>query len=148
MDCVIGLPRTGRQNDAISVPVDRLTKYVHLVPTTPTVSTEGAACLCIDHVFCHHGLSKTIVSDWDPRSTAAFWELFTLLTTKMQMSSANHSETDGQTKGMNRVVEETLRAFVNHQQTNWDELLPVCQFAINNSRQASTGESPFPQRWI
>ena len=44
---------------------------------------------------------------------------------------------------MNRVVEDTLRAFVNHRQTNWDELLPLCQFAINNSFQTSTGESPF-----
>ena len=103
-----------------------------------------ALLVYIDHVFCYHGLSKTIVSDRDPRFTAAFFrELFALLGTKLQMSSANHPQTDGQTERMNRVVEETLRAFVNHQQTNWDELLPVCQFAINNSCLASTGESPF-----
>ena len=63
MDFVMGLSRTGRHNDAVFVLVDRLTKYVHLVPTTSTVSAEGAARLYIDHVFCHHGLSKTIVSD-------------------------------------------------------------------------------------
>ena len=151
MDFVMGLPRTGRHNDAIFVLVDRLSKYVHLVPTTSTVSAEGAACLYIDDVFCHHGLSRTNVSDRDPRFTAAFFkELFALLGTKLQMRSANHPQTYGQTERMNRVVEETLRAFVNHQQTNWDEVLPVCHFAINNSCQASTGVSPssFPQRWI
>ena len=35
---------------------------------------------------------------------------------------------------MSRLVEENIRAFVNHQQTNWDELLPVWQLARNISR--------------
>ena len=47
------------------------------------------------------------------------------------------------TERINRVVEDCLRTFVNHKQSNWDELLPLCQFAINNSDQTSTGESPF-----
>ena len=59
------------------------------------------------------------------------------------MSTANHPQTDGQTERMNRVVEDTLRAFVNHKQTDWDELLPLCQYAINTSYQASTGETAF-----
>ena len=54
MDLVMGLPCTGRHNDAVFVLVDRLTKYVHLVPTTSTISAKGAARLYIDHVFCHH----------------------------------------------------------------------------------------------
>ena len=32
---------------------------------------------------------------------------------------------------------------VNHRQSNWDEVLSLCQFAINNSYQSSTSESPF-----
>ena len=47
------------------------------------------------------------------------------------------------TERINRVVEDCLRTFVNHKQSNWDEILPLCQFAINNSDQTSTGESPF-----
>ena len=64
-----------------------------------TVSAEGAARLYIDHVFCHYGLSKTIVSGRDPRFTAAFFKkLFALLGTKLQMSSASHPQTDGHTE--------------------------------------------------
>ena len=59
------------------------------------------------------------------------------------MSTSNHPQTDGQTERVNRVVEDCLRSFVNHRQSNWDELLPLCQFAINNSYQSSTCESPF-----
>ena len=111
MDFIMGLPQTDRHHDAnIIVFVDRLTKYVHLIPTTSTICAEGAARLYIDHVFSQHGLSKTIVSDRDPHFTATFFkELFSILgTNKLQMSSANHPQTDGQTERMNRVIEETF----------------------------------------
>ena len=121
-----------------------MTKYVHVIPTTSTIDAEGAARLYVNNVFTLHGLSKSIVSDRDPRFSSAFFkEAFATLGVKLRMSTANHPQTDGQTECMNRVVEDTLRAFVNHRQTNWDELLPLCQFAINNSFQTSTGESPF-----
>ena len=144
MDFIMGLPRTARHHDAVFTFVDKMTKYVHVIPTTSTIDAEGAARLYVNNVFTLHGLSKSIVSDRDPRFTSAFFkEVFATLGVKLRMSTANHPQTDGQTERMNRVVEDTLRAFVNHRQTNWDELLPLCQFAINNSFQTSTGESPF-----
>ena len=140
----MGLPQTPDKNDAVLTFVDRLTKYVHLVPTKSTIDAEGTAQLYVKHVFAAHGLSKTIVSDRDPRFTATFFkELFSHLGIRLQMSTSNHPQTDGQTERVNRVVEDCLRSFVNHWQSNWDELLPLCQFAINNSYQSSTCESPF-----
>ena len=44
---------------------------------------------------------------------------------------------------MNRVVEEVLRHFIDYEQTNWEELLPLVTFAINNSVSESTGHTPF-----
>ena len=121
MDFIMGLQQTDCRHDAIVAFVDSLTKYMHLIPTTSTIGAEGAACHHIDHIFSQHGLSKTIISDRDPPFTAAFFkELFLKIGTKLQMSSANHPQTDGQTERMNRVIEETLRAFVNHRQNNWD----------------------------
>ena len=144
MDFVMGLPRTERQNDAILTFVDRLTKYVIIIPTKSTIEAEGTARLYLDHVFALHGLSKSVVSDRDPRFTSLFLqEVFSLLDIKFKMSTANHPQTDGLTERVNRIVEDTLRSFVNHRQSNWDLLLPLCQFSVNNSFQASTGESPF-----
>ena len=121
-----------------------LTKYVHLIPTVSTVTAEGVAKLYINHVFSMHGLSQSIFSDRDPRFNAAFFrELVSLLGSHLKMSTANHPETDGQTERMNRIVEDTLHTFVNLRQDNWDQLLPLCLFAINNAVQSSTGESPF-----
>ena len=59
------------------------------------------------------------------------------------MSTAFHPQTDGQTERANRTLEEMLRAFVNRRRTNWDKLLPLMEFAYNNSEQASTKQTPF-----
>ena len=67
-----------------------------------------------------------IVSDRDPRFTAAFFkELFSILGSQLKMSTANHPQTDGMTERMNRVVEDTLRSYVNNKQTHWDTLIPL-----------------------
>ena len=72
LDFIMGLPVTSMKNDAVFTSVDRLTKYVHLIPTTSTIDAEGAAPLYIKHMFSAHGLSKSIVSDRNIRFTASF----------------------------------------------------------------------------
>ena len=144
MDFIMGLPRTDTGHDAIYVFVDRLTKCVHLAPTSSTIDAKGSADLYIQHVFRLHGLSSSIVCDRDPRFTAAFFqELFDRLGTKLAFSTANHPQTDGLTERVNRIVEDVLRAFVNHKQDNWDMFLPLCEFSINSATQSSTGNTPF-----
>ena len=36
-----------------------------------------------------------------------------------------------------------LWAFVNFEQNNWTQLLPMAEFAYNNAKNASTGFTPF-----
>jgi len=59
------------------------------------------------------------------------------------MSTAFHPQTDGQTERLNQTIEAYLRSFFNHEQNNWVSLLPVAEFAYNNSVTADTGLSPF-----
>jgi hypothetical protein len=44
---------------------------------------------------------------------------------------------------MNRLVEETLRHYVNARQTNWPALLPMAEFAINNAYSSAIQSTPF-----
>ena len=53
------------------------------------------------------------------------------------MRTAFHPQTDGETKRVNRVLEDMLRMYVNEKQTNWVDYLPFVQFAYNNSWHAS-----------
>ena len=59
------------------------------------------------------------------------------------MSSANHAQTDGQTERTNKTLEQILRSFVNQTHTNWDYLLPLAEFAYNDSISSSTKLTPF-----
>lgn len=144
MDLITALPTTPRGYDAILVVVDRLSKMLCLVPTKKTVSADQLATLFINNVFRHHGIPRAIISDRDPRFTSQFWTaLFQTLGTTLKMSTAFHPQTDGQTERANRTIEELLRAYVNDRADNWDLHLPLVEFAYNNSRQASTHQSPF-----
>ncbi|KAG2872181.1 hypothetical protein PC119_g28012 [Phytophthora cactorum] len=90
-------------------------------------------------VFKYHGMPLDIVSDRDPRFTARFWqEVFTLLGTQLSMSTADHPQTDGQTKRENRVLGDLLTSYA-HSFQQWSDSLPMAEFAINNSAHTSTG---------
>ena len=66
-----------------------------------------------------------------------------MLGVKPRMSTAFHPQTDGQTERMNQTIEAYLRSFVNYEQNDWVELLPMAEFAYNNSVTTATGLSPF-----
>ncbi|KAJ9531193.1 hypothetical protein QJQ45_006631 [Haematococcus lacustris] len=113
LDLITQLPVTTSGHDAIVVFVDKLTKMIHAIPTTTSVTASTLARIFFDHVFRLHGLPKVIVSDRDPRFTSAFWqELFKLTGTHLNMSTANHPQTDGQTERANRTLEDMLRNYV------------------------------------
>jgi len=59
------------------------------------------------------------------------------------MSTAFHPQTDGQTERLNQTIEAYLRAFVGNEQDNWVGLLPMVEFAYNNSVTTGNGMSPF-----
>ena len=144
LDLVTDLPKTKSGLDSIVTFTDRLSKRVHLAAIRKAISASQLARVFVDKVFVLHGMPRSLVSDRDPRFTSEFWnELFRLLGTKLQMSTANHPQTDGQSEATNKTVEQTLRAFVNYRMDNWDELLPLVEFAINDSVQTSSGMSPF-----
>ncbi|KAG2836446.1 hypothetical protein PC129_g13219 [Phytophthora cactorum] len=111
MDFVFGLPKDKAGNTGIVIFVDRLSKMAHLAAVPDTIDGEGTASLFLDRVFRQHGLPEAIVSDRDPRFTAKLWKsLFQVLGTRLDMSTADHSETDSQTEHVNLVAEDILRS--------------------------------------
>ena len=82
-----------------------------------------------------------VIVTLDSRLLSLRW-CWTALEWSCRWASPTTPQTDGLTERVNHVVEDCLRCFVNHGQSNWDEVLPLCQFAINNFCQSSTFESP------
>ena len=60
-----------------------------------------------------------------------------------KMSTTFQPQTDGQTERVNSSVEHYLHCFSNFEQDNWSELLPLAEYAYNNSVTSATGYSPF-----
>jgi phosphatidylinositol kinase/protein kinase (PI-3 family) len=52
---------------------------------------------------------------------------------KLNMSSAYHPQTDGQTERTHRTIEQILRGFVHAQHHDWLHALPLAEFCYNNS---------------
>ncbi|KAH8144651.1 uncharacterized protein LAJ45_11360 [Morchella importuna] len=143
MDHVTGLPESQGSN-AILVVVDRLTKMAHYIPTRDTADAAELARLFLQHVWTSHGLPKDIVSDRGTTFTSQFWRtLCNQLDIKPRFSTAFHPQTDGQTERVNAIMEQYLRGYVNYQQDNWSEFLPLAEFAHNNATTEPLGVSPF-----
>jgi len=59
------------------------------------------------------------------------------------MSTVYHPLTDGQTERTNPVLEGYLRTFVNYDQNDWYQLLPLAEHAYNNSATNAHKMTPF-----
>ncbi|WVZ88076.1 hypothetical protein U9M48_034629 [Paspalum notatum var. saurae] len=122
MDFIVGLPRTSKGYDSIWVIIDRFTKSAHFVPVKTIYHAKTYAEIYIARVVSLHGVPRTITSDRDSLFVSRFWEqLQTALGTNLIHSSAYHPQTSGQ----------------------WDECLPLAEFAYNNSYQKSFEMAPF-----
>ncbi|KAJ0557459.1 putative nucleotidyltransferase, Ribonuclease H [Helianthus annuus] len=144
MDFVTKLPRTRKGNDAIWVIVDRLTKSAHFLPIKETFSMERLAKLYVDEIVSLHGVPLSIVSDRDSRFTSRFWTSFQeSMGTRLNLSTAYHPQTDGQSERTIQTLEDMLRACVIDFGGNWDNHLPLIEFSYNNSYHSSIEAAPF-----
>jgi transposase InsO family protein len=144
MDFIVGLPRTQSGYDSIWVIVDRLTKVAHFIPVNTTYSGSQLAELYTSRIVCLHGVLKKIMSDRGTQFTSRFRErLHETLDTQLRFSSIYHPQTNGQTKRVNQIMEDMLRACALQYGRNWDKSLPYAEFSYNNSYQESLKMAPF-----
>ena len=149
MDFVIKLPKsrdpvTEITYDAIMVIVDQFTKYLITVPFKENHTAEQLGHLLLDRLVRDHGVSIMIITDRDKLFMSNYWKTISAaMGTKPKMSTAYHPQMDGQTERANQVLKTYLQHYVNHTQSNWVQLLPVAQLAINQHCSDSTKESPF-----
>ncbi|GGV51932.1 hypothetical protein GCM10010495_81700 [Kitasatospora herbaricolor] len=61
----------------------------------------------------------------------------------IKLSSAFHPQTDEQTERVNQILKQYLRCTINYQQDDWTTLLPLAEFAYNNTVHSSTQQTPF-----
>ena len=115
------------------VVVYRFTKMAHFIGLEQNATAKDMANVFLREVWRLHGLPTEIISDMDAKFSGEFWEsLCKSLNIKRRMSTAYHPQTDGQTERTNQVLEGYLRNFVNYDQNDWYQLLPLADHAYNN----------------
>ncbi|GJU14541.1 putative reverse transcriptase domain-containing protein [Tanacetum coccineum] len=126
------------RHDAIWVIVDRLTKSAYFLAIHEDYSTEKLARLYTDEIVTRHGVPVSIISDRDARFTSRLWQTFQkALGTRLDMSTAYHPQTDGQSERTIQTLEDMLRACVIDFGGSWDVHLPLAEFSYNNSYHTS-----------
>ncbi|GJV86440.1 putative reverse transcriptase domain-containing protein [Tanacetum coccineum] len=109
--------------------------FITKLPRTPSgyYKMEKLTRLYLKEIVCRHGVPVSIISDRDPRFASRFWRsLQKSLGTNLDMSTAYHPETDGQSERTIQTLEDMLRACVIDFGSGWDKHLPLAEFSYNN----------------
>ena len=138
------MQETSRGFNAIAVIVDRLSKMGHFIRTTKDVNARKFVQQFINEVVRLHGLPQKIISDRDPRFTSEFWQqVFKEMKVQLATTTANHPEADGQSENRVKGVRSMLRSFAAEYHEEWDLHLPILEMQYNNTKNATTGLTPF-----
>ena len=144
MDFITGLPKTPTGCDTIWVVVDRLTKSAHILAIKESDKMERLMRIYMKEVVSRHRVPVSIISDRDSRFTSHFWKsLQSAPGTRLDMSTAYHPQTDGQSERTIQTLEDMLRACVLDFGKSWEPHLPLVEFSYNNSYHASIKAAPF-----
>ncbi|GKG36054.1 reverse transcriptase domain-containing protein, partial [Tanacetum coccineum] len=95
-------------------------------------------------VVSRHGVPVSIISDQDSKFMSHLWKsLNEALGTQLDMSTAYHLQTNGQSEKTMQTLEDMLRACVMDFRKGWDRHLPLIEFSYNNNYHTSIKAAPF-----
>ncbi|GJU55536.1 putative reverse transcriptase domain-containing protein [Tanacetum coccineum] len=125
-------------------PVILVWKWEDITMDFETDSMEKLTRQYLKEVVSRHGVRILIISDRDSKFTSHFWKsLNNALGTQLDMSTAYHPQTDGQSERTIQTLEDMLRACVIDFGKCWDRHLPLVEFSYNNSYHTSIISASF-----
>nr|GEV65456.1 hypothetical protein [Tanacetum cinerariifolium] len=144
MDFVANLPKSSQGYDTIWVIIDRLTKSAIFVPMRETDPMDKIARMYLKEVVTRHGIPLSIMCDQDSRFPSNLWRsLHKALGTSLDMSTAYHPQTNGQSERTIQTLEDILRAYVIDFGKGWVNHFSLVEFSYNKSYHASIKAAPF-----
>ncbi|GJU16212.1 reverse transcriptase domain-containing protein [Tanacetum coccineum] len=112
MDFITKLPKTEAGYDSIWVIVDRL-QSCSLICMMKRIRAEKFQGLNIIILVARHGIPVSIISDRDSHFTLRVWQsLHKALGMQLNLSTAYHPQTDGQSERTIQTLEDMLKACV------------------------------------
>ncbi|MBW0490079.1 hypothetical protein O181_029794 [Austropuccinia psidii MF-1] len=153
MDWATGLVPGGKENlIAFLIIVDRFSKSMRCLLRHKEDTAMDTALFFWNNIISTCGVPKIIISDRDPKFTSEFFtNLYDMLGTKLEFSTAYHPQKDGSAERMIQKMEDILRRFCANSMEYKDHerdtcylftLLPAVQLAHHTSQQSGTGKKP------
>lgn len=136
-------PITARRNTYIILGIDPVTKYV-VAKAVSAATTCVAAKFLVENVIFKRGMINELLTDRISHfQGAVMQQVIALLNVKHLLTSAYHSQCDGQAKRAIQTLFRVLSHYVNDYQKNWNLVVPFAEWCLNTMRQEMTGYTPF-----
>ena len=144
LDFVSGFTPTRRKHTTVCVICDRFTRMIHLESCKDHATAQETARIVLRQLFAKHGCPRIIISDRGAQFDSELWKsLWNYLGTRVQLASTHHPQTNGLTERMNRTLITMIKKIPNPTLHQWDEALPMFEFAYNQTPNSTTGVAPF-----
>jgi hypothetical protein len=135
---------SSRGNRYILTVIDGFSKFAHAIPIRNKEAVTVAKCL-VEKVFCAFGIPRRLHSD---RGAEFVNEVITnialLYMIEKGRTTAYHPQGNAYAERIHQFFRNSLCAFVNRSQRNWDMLIPILVSVYNGSlHEALGGHSPF-----
>jgi hypothetical protein len=101
--------------------VDKLSRQAHFLSLPPKFDAVDLAHLYLHEVYRHHGLPRVLISYRDVHASLFWTALMKRLGVKLNLSTAYHPQTDGQSKRTIGTLEDVIRPHVCYFQKDWDQ---------------------------
>jgi transposase InsO family protein len=144
MDFITDLPLS-EDCDQLWVIIDRFTKIAHFIPLKKEQRTaEHLLKIFAYEIWRFYGIPTDIILDHNSCFILTKSKQFLgILGVQPRMSMSFHPQTDGHTERINQMIKAYLWSFINYEMDNWVGLLPIAEFAYNNSVTQATSMLPF-----
>ena len=128
-----------RAKKYFSVVVDAYTKFIKLFAVKSTTTAETVKCL--EEYFVNYSKPRTIISDRGTCVTSKeFKDFVDGLQIRHILVATASPQGNGQVERINRIVVPMIAKLTD--QKKWYQVLNDAEFALNNSVNKSTGETP------
>ena len=142
IDILGPLPLSESGNKYLLVAMDYFTKWPEVYPL-PNQTAVTVAEVLVRNFFCRFGTPMEIHSDQGRNfESNVFAEVCKIMGIKKTRTTPFHPQSDGMVERYNRTLENQLALFVNDNQNDWDERLPLVLMAYRSAVHESTGCSP------
>ncbi len=137
------IPETLDGNRYIIAFIDYLTKYAVTVAIPDGTATTIARAF-VTSVFSVFGPPTVLLSDKGANFLSPIvTEVCKLLWSQRATTSGYHPATNGLCERFWSSLKTMLRMYVNEDQDNWDEMLPLVTYSYNMGMRSSTGYTPY-----